>query len=256
MRKGIIAMAVAALIANDSRARSRDPGPPNQRQVTLGGFDRIAVAGPFLVRVHTGKDTSVSLSGPRTMLEDTELFVRDGELTIRWQEGASWSRNGDRGVDIDITMPVIRGATNAGAGEIEIDSVQADRFAAMLLSAGTVTIQSMDVGHLNAQLAGSGNFAVGRIAADDMVVDLAGSGGVQAKGRAGNVSLRIMGSGSFDNPDFSARDAHIVSSSSGVLRATVTHKADIQSMGSGDIALTGGAKCRVSKAGSGNVRCS
>ena len=256
MRKGIMAITAVALIAGGSQARSRDPGPPDQRQFKPGDFDRIAIAGPFLVRVHTGEDMTVSLSGPRTMLEDTELFIRDGELIIRWQEGASWSRNGNHGVDIDISMPVIRGATNAGAGEIEIDRVQADRFAAMLLSAGTVTVRSMDVGQLKAQLAGSGSLALGQIAADAMEVDLTGSGGMRAKGQVGNVSLRLMGSGSFDNPGFTARDANIVSSSSGVLRASVTHKADIQSMGSGDIALTGGAKCSVSKAGSGNVHCS
>ena len=256
MKKGIMAITAAALIAGGSQARGRDPGPPDQRQVKPGDFDRIAIAGPFLVRVHTGKDASVSMSGPRTMLEDTELVIRDGELVIRWQEGASWSRNGKHGVDIDITVPVIRGVTNAGAGEIEIDRIQADRFAAMLLSAGTVTVGQMDVGQLKAQLAGSGSLALSRIAADAMEVDLTGSGGMRAKGRVGNFNLRLIGSGSFDNPDFTARDANIVSSSSGVLRATVTHMAAIQSMGSGDIALTGGAKCSVSKTGSGNVHCS
>jgi len=256
MEKTILAMTAAALVAGGLQAKSRDPGPPDQRQVKPGDFDRIAIAGPFLVRVHSGKETNIALSGPRTMLDDTELLVRDGELIIRWQEGASWSRNGNHGVDIDITMPVIRGATNAGAGSIEIDRVKANRFEAMLLSAGTVTVQSMDVSRLKAQLAGSGSLTLGRIAADQVDVDLAGSGGMQAKGQIGDVTLRHMGPGPFDNPELSARRANIISSSSGLLRATVTQTADVQSMGSGDIELTGGAKCNVSKAGSGDVHCS
>src|SRR5690349_18724909 len=112
----IFAAAVVALLASGAQAKSRDPGPPDHREVTPGSFDSIAVAGPFVVRVHTGKATKVALTGPRTMLDDTELVIRDGQLLIRWQEGASWSRNGNQGVDVDIAMPVISGVTNVGAG--------------------------------------------------------------------------------------------------------------------------------------------
>jgi len=38
--------------------------------------------------------------------------------------------------------------------------------------------------------------------------------------------------------------------------AQATGTADVSIMGSGDVELTGGAKCTVSKAGSGDVRCS
>ena len=138
MYKTILSIAAAALMAGGAEAKSRDPGPPDGRQAATGAFDRIAVAGPFLVRVSTGNVPSVSLVGPRTMLDDTELLVRDGQLIIRWQEGASWSRNGGQGVDIDIKVPNLREATMAGAGSIAIDAVQGDSFDAVLLGAGGV----------------------------------------------------------------------------------------------------------------------
>lgn len=255
-KKVIIAVTTAALIASGLQAKSRDAGPPDKRQIAPGKFDSIAVGGPFFVRVRTGKSPSVSLSGPRTMLDDTELLIRDGQLIIRWQEGASWSRNGDHGVDIDITVPVLRGAMMAGAGSIEIDRVKADTFAAMLLSAGGITVQSLDVNQFKAQLAGSGGLALGRIDAKSVEVELAGSGGMRANGRAGTATLRLASSGSFNNPSFAVGDASIVSAGSGVLRAMITNKADIKSIGSGDVELTGGAKCTVSEQGSGKVRCS
>lgn len=237
MRKmGIAFVTLAAVLAGGAQAKSRDPGPPDQRQVAPGQFDRIAVAGPFLVRVRTGKATSVSLSGPRTMLDDTDLFVRDGQLIIRWQEGASWSRNGDEGVDIDITLPTLRGVMNAGAGLIDIDHVRGDRFEATLASAGRVTIDSMDVDQLKAQLAGSGS--------------------LRAAGKAGAADLTLASSGSFDSPDLITHDADITSAGSGFIRTAVTHSANIKAFGSGGIQLTGGAKCSVNGPASANVRCS
>ena len=235
-REVAAAAALAGLVSASAQAMSRDPGPPDHRQITPGDFDRLAVAGPFMVRVHTGEKTSVSLSGPRTMLDDTELLVRDGELIIRWQEGAGWSRNGNQGVDVDITLPVMRGVRNFGAGSIEIDRVKSERFVATLASAGSVRIDSID--------------------ADELKADLAGAGSLRAAGRVGTASLVVVSSGSFDSPNLSARNADITSGGSGVLRAMVTETATIKCFGSGGVELTGGAKCTVNSGGSGHVRCS
>lgn len=235
-RKAIAAGAVAALVSASAFAMSRDPGPPDHRQVTPGKFDHLTVAGPFVVRVRTGEKTSVSLSGPRTMLDDTELLVRDGQLIIRWQEGASWSRNGNEGVDVDISLPVMRGVTNLGAGSIDIDGVRADHFIATLASAGSVTIHSMNVGQLNAKLAGAGS--------------------LRTAGQVESATVMLASSGSYDGADLTVENADITSTGSGTVRATVTQTATIRSFGSGGIELTGGAKCTVSSGGPGHVHCS
>ncbi len=254
-KKAILAAAAGALLAGSAQTKSRDPGPPDARMASPGEFDRIAIAGPFVVTVRTGHEIAISMSGPRTMLDDTELLVRDGQLIVRWQEGASWSRNGNHGVDIDIQVPALREAMMAGAGSIAIDRVQADDFTVKLLSAGGISVQALDVDQFKAQLAGAGSLDVGRIDAKAIEIDVAGSGEVRANGRAGTATLRLVGSGSFNNPDFAAGDASIISSGSGAVRATVTNGADIKIAGSGDVELTGGAKCSVSKQGSGNVHC-
>jgi hypothetical protein len=254
-KKSIAAAAAAALVAGGAQAKSRDPGPPDHRALAPGKFDRILVAGPFLVRVRTGQATSVTLTGPRTMLDDTELVVRDGQLVIDWQEGTRWSRNGNQGVDVDITVPAIHGVTNDG-GLVDIDRVQTDRFIAILPSSGAITIHSMDVGELKADLAGSANLALGQIKAKAVDVLLAGSGGVRAAGQVDTATLSLGSSGSFDGPNLEARDAKIMSSGPGTIRASVTDTADIKSFGAGGIVLTGGAKCSVTKLGPGAVRCS
>ena len=238
-----------------AEGKGRDPGPPDARTAAPEAFDQIAVFGPFLVKVSTGKSASISLRGPRTMLDDTELFVRGGKLIIRWQEGASWSRNGDHGVDIDIALPALTETTIGESGSIEIDRIEGDRFAAMLYSSGGITIHALQVKNLDALLAGAGVLVIERIDAEAVDIKLAGSGGMRATGRAGTATLMIGGSGSFDNPNFIADDASIIVIGSGGVRATVTHSADIKSMGSGEINLTGGAKLTVSKGGAGTVTC-
>lgn len=254
-KKAVMAAAAWALLAGSAQAKSRDPGPPDTRMASPGEFNRIAVAGPFVVTVRTGHDTAISLSGPRTMLDDTELVVRDGQLIIRWQEGASWSRNGDHGVDIDISVPALGEAMMAGAGSIAIDRIGGDSFAAQLLSSGDITIETLSAGKVQAQLAGSGSLAIARIDAASVEVVSAGSGGMTAKGRAGKATLRLAGAGSFDNPAFVADHATIISGGSARIRAEVRTSANIQAAGSGVITLTGGAKCTISKLGSGEVNC-
>jgi hypothetical protein len=40
------------------------------------------------------------------------------------------------------------------------------------------------------------------------------------------------------------------------VKANATGTADVRIMGSGDVDVSGGAKCSISKSGSGDVRCS
>jgi len=235
--------------------KGRDPGPPEARTAVAGQFDRIMVNGPFQVKVSTGKSASISLRGPRTMLDDTEFTIRDGKLFINWQEGASWSRNGDHGVDIDITLPALKEATIGESGLIEIDRVAGDSFTAMLFSSGEITIHAVEVKAFDALVAAAGELSIDQLNADSVDVKLGGSGGMRVAGRAEVAKLAVFGAGSFDNPSFIAKDASIITAGSGGVRATVDHHATIKSMGSGEVHLSGGATCTVSNNGSGSVNC-
>lgn len=251
MYKFILPITVAVLMAGGLQAKSRDPGPTGNRQAAVDSFDRIAIAGPFLVRVSTGNAPSIHMTGPRTMLDDTELFVRDGQLIIRWQEGASWSRNGDHGVDIDISIPSLREATIYEAGSIDIDRVSGESFGAMLASSGTIAVRKVDVKRFEAKLAGSGSLNVDLLEADAADVLVAGSGAMRATGRARTATLKLFGSSAFSNPDFSIREATIFQSGPGVVRLNVTDTADVKTSGPGVVVLTGGGKYTVSKLGPG-----
>lgn len=235
--------------------RGRDPGLSDARVAATAAFDQIAVHGPFQVTVTTGQKPEVALRGPATMLDDTDLAVRDGKLMIGWQEGACWSRNGDQGVAIEISLPTLTEATIGDSGSIAIDRIEGERFTAMLFSSGEIAIRDLEVKTLDALQGGSGGLSIERLDAEAVEIKLSGSGGMRVKGRATTATIMVAGAGAFDSPDFVAADASIIVAGSGGLRATVTDRADIRSMGSGEISLTGGARCMVSNGGAGRVIC-
>ena len=57
-------------------------------------------------------------------------------------------------------------------------------------------------------------------------------------------------------PQLQTQDIKVSIAGSGSVRAHATGTADVDIMGSGDVDISGGAKCKISKAGAGDVRCS
>ena len=232
-------VAAAALLAGachvGADAEDRDPGAQVTRNYQVGGFDKIAVAGPYEVNVVTGGQPGVSAKGGEHLLEETEVIVEGGTLKIkpRKKKGISWNWRGGKAV-FTVNATAIRGAAIAGSGEINVDKVAGD---------------------FDGDVAGSGDLKVGAIAGGKVRLAIAGSGGVEAAGKADSVDLSIAGSGDVRAGGLASRTADISIAGSGNVQANASESADVSIMGSGDVRIQGGAKCTVSKAGSGNVVC-
>ena len=178
--------------------------------------------------------------GLRTLLERTTVEVRGDKLVIRPQEHKGWfgGWSSSKGkAHFTVTVPQLRGATIAGSGDIRVDRVQGPSFE------GTV--------------AGSGGISLAQIEVQTLKLAIAGSGGVKAgAGRAQSAEYDIAGSGDLD---LGARRCPATEGIDRRVRRrarTVDGTADVSIMGSGDVEIGGGAKCNVSKMGSGDVRCS
>ena len=234
---------------------SRDPGPDDTREVSVSSFERVLASGAFRIAIRSGEQQSLVLTGPRTMLDDTELRVSDGRLLIGWQEGARWSWNNGQGVDILITTPALGGAMIGEAGMMSIERLSGPKVELMLAGAGAMTVGEISATELKAVVSGSGSLCVENVESDETVATLGGSGTLRLAGSSGQAKIVSAGSGMLDVRGLIVRDATIASAGSGDVRATVNDRAEVQIAGSGDVELGGGAKCKVSKAGSGNVRC-
>jgi hypothetical protein len=242
MRKTVLIGVAAAATATAacSHSRAEDAGPLVQKSYQVGDFTQVEVAGPFDVTIHTGAAPSVSAKGNEKLIDRLVVEVKGDKLVIHPQSNRGWFHWGwgtSGKADIAITVPTISGATLAGSGGISIDTVKGDTFEGTVAGSGDLTIDSVEVQSLK--------------------LGIAGSGDVRARsGQAGSVAYKIAGSGDIDARSVRAQTAQVSIAGSGSINGQATTAADVKIMGSGDVTLTGGAKCSISKAGSGEVRCS
>ena len=230
---------VGAATASCGTARSEEPGPMVSRNFQVGNFTEVEVAGPLDVDIKTGGNPGVSARGNENLIEKLEVEVKGDTLVIRPKKEGRWfgSRTIRGKGALTITVPMIRSATLAGAGDMTINAVRGDDF--------------------EGQIAGSGDLRVDSIEVSRLKLGIAGSGGVTARGgKAQRAEYNIAGSGDVDAAGLAIEDLEISIAGAGGIRANATRTADVSIMGSGDVEVTGGAKCSVSKAGSGDVRCS
>ena len=235
----LLGIAAAAALAGCGQARSENGGPTVERSYSVGDFDRIELAGAYDVTVHTGARPGVQARGGEKVLERLVVEVRNGVLVIepRKSRGFNWNWSNNGKVTLNVTVPSLRGTQLAGAGDVRIDAVKADRFDGGIAGAGDLSVERIEVGALTMDIAGAGSAKLGTGRVKTAEYEIAGSGGIDAKGVAAETaSVSIMGSGS--------------------VQANAAKTASVSIMGSGDVDMTGGAKCTISKAGSGDVRCS
>lgn len=213
-------------------------GPTVSRNYQVGNFQQIEVAGSYDVEVRTGANVSVSARGGQNLLDHTVVEVSDGKLLIHAEKARGFFSMGHHGhATFTVTVPQLTGANIAGSGDMKIDHVQGDGFEGQIAGSGSLQLASLDVQELKLSIAGSGDAKAG-------------------SGKAKSVEYQIAGSGDIDAGGVQSQDAKMSIAGSGGIKAHAVGTADISIMGSGDVDVSGGAKCQVNKAGSGTARCS
>lgn len=241
MRKLIATAVIAGSAATSGCHRaSEDPGPTVSRNYQIGNFQKIEVAGPYDVTIRTGANPSVAAQGGEKLLARTTVEVEGDKLVIRPQEkhGFHFMSFSTRGkANFTITVPQLSAATIAGSGDIHLDHAQGQRFEGTVAGSGGLDVDKIDVGSLKLTIGGSGSARTGA-------------------GKAQSAEYTIAGSGDIEAGSVDTQQAKVTIAGSGGIKAHATVTADVNIMGSGAVDVTGGAKCSVSKAGSGSVNCS
>ncbi len=211
-------------------------GTGTSRSYAVTGFDQIDVRGSDNVDVRVGGDFAIQATGPADMLDKLDV-VKDGDTLKIGRKGNSfsWSGDGGRAIKVMVTMPAIRGAAISGSGDLSVDRVEGDDFAA--------------------STSGSGDMTIGGMAVKTAHFSIAGSGTIAASGTAQAADMKISGSGDIDAEGLTASRTKVSVMGSGDVSATVNGPADVSVMGSGDAEIGGNPVCNVSKMGSGEVRC-
>jgi len=238
MRKSIAAAIVAAAASACTQSHAENAGPTVSRNYQVGNFQEIEVAGPYDVQVRTGSNPGVTASGSKNLLEKTRVEVEGNKLVIRPERSHNWGSWSTKGkASFIVTVPQLRGAAIGGSGNINVDRVQGPGFEGQIGGSGNLNVGTMDVQSLKFEIGGSGSIKASSGKAQNAEYSIGGSGNVNAHGvQTQQLKVSIAGSGG------------VVAHSSGT--------AEINIVGAGDVEVTGGAKCHVSKMGSGDVRCS
>lgn len=242
--RGLIYTAIilgAAAVASGCNGREgsgqggEDAGAMVSRDFAVGDFKRIESAGSFDVTVRTGSRASVRAEGPQKILDRLIVEVKGDELIIRPRNGSfRWGRSGP--VRIAVTVPELHEATLAGSGTLSVDKVATERF--------------------KATIAGSGDISLPSIAAKSVEIEIAGSGSGSLAGQVDQAAYTIAGSGELDASKLNSKDLKLTIAGSGSLDANASGTATGEILGSGDARVSGGAKCSITKAGSGSILCS
>jgi hypothetical protein len=240
MRMSIAITAAGAIALTGCHADGNlGGGPTVTRNYQVGNFHQIEVGGSYDVDVRTGAALSVSARGSQKQLDKTVVEVQGDKLVIHPQNNRSFFHFGSGGgsAHFTITVPQLSGATMAGSGGMKVDRVQGQSFEGTVAGSGVIELANIEVQQFKASIAGSGSFKARAGKTQSATFDIAGSGDVDASG-------------------VQAQQAKIDIAGSGGVKANATGTADINILGSGDADVTGGAKCTVSKAGSGSAHCS
>lgn len=233
----IMAMAAACSAGaqeNGESQAARPSGAAGQRSFEVGAFHGVSLEGAHDVIVTVGGAPSVRAEGDAEALERLDIRVENGTLKVGTRRG-NWSLRRHRGVTVYVTAPSLDRASIGGSGDMRIDRVQAERFAASIGGSGNIEIAALRAGQADFSVAGSGN--------------------VRAAGSADAADISVAGSGNLRLDTLETRRADVSVVGSGNVAIRATEEVDATVMGSGDIVVHGPARCSVTKMGSGDVRC-
>lgn len=241
-REVVFALAAGALAAGGAALVlevSEDGGAVAQaaaageKTYEVDAFERISTSGPQDIEIEFGETHSVRAEGAIGRLE---VLVENGELIIR-PRGGGWDGSGFDSTTLYVSLPRLTQVSLNGPGEISIDKVAGDRFAAVIGGFG-------------------GAIEVDGLAVDQAEFTINGPGEIAAAGTARATRVTINGPGELKAGDLQSRTAAITVRGPGDVELAVEHEAEVSVEGPGEVDIDGPARCTISTSGPGSVSCS
>lgn len=205
--------------------------PLSELDLTAAAPHTIKLAGPDLVIVKSGDSFSISVEGDQAAKDAVRFLLEDDTLSIL-RNGKDWTATSP--ATINLVLPTLEKLVLAGSGTIR---------ASKLAKKASITI------------AGSGLIETTDIAVKRLNVSIAGSGTYRARGSARKLRVTLAGSGDADMAELKASDAKVSIIGSGDSIFASDGDVDARIMGSGNVTVRGGARCKVKSVGSGTLIC-
>ena len=205
--------------------------------ISVGDFDEVTMKIGGTVYITQGDKNEVILEGDQDDIEEVNVEVRGGELTIESSRRSRWSfwNSSNVRLDVYVTVKELKSVTVSGSGDI----------------VGQNAIKTND---FRARVSGSGDIEM-ELDARTVDTGISGSGNIELSGSATSGRLSISGSGKLLAENLRLDDFEVRISGSGRGSITVYGELDVRISGSGSVYYSGdptGVNSRIS--GSGKVR--
>lgn len=197
-------------------------------------FSQIALRGIGTAIVTQGDGESLTVEAEEAVLPRIRTVVRDGRLTIDYEEGLFARLGPTELVRYYITVRDLDAVRLSGAANVEIARLTAGQFG--------ITVS------------GSGNAGIGQLTAEHLAVSISGSGKIAVAGSVATQELRISGSGDYLAGRLASNGASLTVSGSGRATVQVRDALDVQISGSGSVEYNGDSSVGQAISGSGRVR--
>ncbi len=228
--------ALALVFSATATAGTLNPSPYETREEAIEPVEEVAINGPFKVLIFgNSTESTVRLTGPEELLEDAEVVVADGTLTIQFRDNARWSWNPGSGMNVVVHLPALDTVGVTGAAQVDVIGVKAETFKAGTNGAGSITVSDLE--------------------ADQVQLGTAGSGSIEAKGTANAAMFGIGGTGSIEAKRLRVKTAQIGVGGPGKVYADVSESAEIGVGGAGRVEVVGGAQCTFNEEQAAKIEC-
>jgi len=196
-------------------------------------FHAIELGYPAQVTVTQGSSVSVEIEADDNFLPGLQTRVRNDTLEIFYKTENGERVNPSKAVKITIIVKELDDVRIDGAGDVTVESIEADKLGISVSGAGDVDLKDITVNKLS--------------------VDLSGAGNVVASGDADQFDLTISGLGSFKGQDLHTKSTNIEMSGAGSAVVWVDDELDAQISGTGSIDYYGSPSVTKQVSGVGSI---
>lgn len=228
----IVSSACSAINFIDNRIEGSGNVITEDRDVS--GFDRVTLAGFGKVTIEQGNEESLTVRTDDNIMPYIRTEVKGDTLVLDFTgKGERRSINPSDGIEFDLVVKDLNRLDISGAGSVEVNDLEAEKFLADLSGAGTLDI--------------------GSLIADELVVRQSGAGTVVVSGQVKGQDVSHSGVGTYHAGELESETAILEISGAGSATIWVTESLDISISGLGNVIYYGNPRVVQNVSGLGKL---
>jgi hypothetical protein len=173
----------------------------------------------------------LSVEGDERDIEDLEIEVKNGSLSIRYEN----QRMKRSKLTIHVSSKELEGVKISGSASFQAKDIKSEEVDLVVSGSGNIDFNSLETEEASVRISGSGDVSI-------------------VKGSAEECDISISGSGKFHAEGFSIEEVSAKISGSGGCKITATGELDAAISGSGSIYYHGSPQINSRVSGSGKVK--